>query len=121
MFVMKYLATKLNNEEYEKFVEKCNSCGESRAEHLRNMVASYLTGENISSKEVIEKEDGTYILPAGSIMHSDGGVSCPDGSMIINFDDDEVKRIEECAGHKCQSNKELSDAIMRIAMEVEKR
>ncbi len=41
--------------------------------------------------------------------------------MIISLDDDEVKRIEECAGHKCQSNKELSDAIMRIAEEVGKR
>ena len=94
---MKYLATKLGNEEYDKFIEKCNSCGESRAERLRNMVASYLTGENISSKEVIEKEDGTYILPAGSIMHSDGSVSCPDGSMIINFDDDDIKLLEEAS------------------------
>ena len=69
MFVVKYLATKLGNAEYDKFVEKCNSCGESRAERLRNLVLLDLSGENPSRIDNA-KEDKQ--IPKAIVTHIDG-------------------------------------------------
>ncbi len=57
MFVVKYLATKLGNAEYDRFLEKCNSCGESRAEYLRNLVLKDLNGEHPEPTEKANEDN----------------------------------------------------------------
>ncbi len=68
MFVVKYLATKLGNAEYDKFLEKCNSCGESRAEYLRNLVLKDLNGENSVQTEKIKEDEQ---IPKATVMQID--------------------------------------------------
>ncbi len=92
----KVVSTRLSETEHKKLLDKCNGNACTQADLLKDIVTNFLNGENPAPTEkVIEREDGTYILPAGSIMYSDGGVSCPDGSMLINFDDDDIKLLEE--------------------------
>ena len=92
----KVVSTRLSETEHKKLLDKCNENVCTQADLLKDIVTNFLNGENPAPTEkVIEREDGTYILPAGSIMYSDGGVSCPDGSMLINFDDDDIKLLEE--------------------------
>jgi len=92
---MRCTATKVDNPIHEKVTEKCNDQGCTVSEYLRNLILKDLNGKNDAPDGVIERADGTFILPAGSIMHSDGGVSCPDGSMLITFDDEEIRSLEE--------------------------
>ncbi len=117
---MQSIGAKLDNQTHEKVRDKCNDRGCTTSEYMRELISRDLQGENQPVAEPIELPDSGWKLPAGSIF-KDGGIDLPNGGVIIPLDDYEVKRIEKCVGHKCQSNKELSDAIMRIAEEVGKR
>jgi len=110
----------LDNQTHEKVRDKCNDQGCTTSEYIRELISRDLQGENQFVDEPIELPDQGWKLPAGSIFRDDG-IDLPNGGVIISLDDDEVKRVEECVGHRCQSNKELSDAVMRIAREVGKR
>ncbi len=116
----KVVSTRLSETEHKKLLDKCNGNACTQADLLKDIVTNFLNGENQPVEEPIELPDSGWKLPAGSIF-KDGGIDLPNGGVIFTLDDDKVKRIEECVGHKCQSNKELSDAIIRIIKEVGKR
>jgi len=117
---MQSIGAKLDNQTHEKVRDKCNDQGCTTSEYMRELISKDLQGENQPVEEPIELPDRGWKLPAGSIF-KDEGVYLPNDGMIITLDDDEVKRVEECVGHKCQSNKELSDAIMHIARDLGNR
>ena len=117
---MQSIGAKLDNQIHEQVRDKCNDRGCTTSEYMRELISRDLQGENQPVEEPIELPDHGWKLPAGSIF-KDGGIDLPNGGMIITLDDDVVERIEKCAGHKCQSNKELSDAIIRIIKGVGKR
>ncbi len=75
---MKAVASKIDNALHNEVMQRCNNQGCSTSEYLRNLILQDVNGENDAPEKVIEREDGTYILPAGSIFR-DGGVDLPDG------------------------------------------